>query len=621
VAAPAFERLRRILPKSALGWVHVATSAVSWFIILAMIAAVMAPTLTDVNTIGGHDWDQQESYRYFVTKAVLRFHQFPFWNPYACGGYPSWGGFESDTTVVSPWFPFYLTMPLGHAMRIEMTGMMLLAAAGAWLLAGRFTLSPSARALVVVAFAANSRWTLQASSGHTWHLAYAWTPWALYFYDRAVGADRAWGRPRYRDVVLTGACLAVMVYMGGIYPLPHTLVAITLYGLFLAAVMRSYRPIVVELMSGLVALGLSAPKLLPVLDVIRRYPRLVDSPESIDLGTFVKIFTSRERVPVSPWGWHEFGIYVGWPVVIVVMIAALFGRGARESPLKWTGCVLLLLGFGSFDPHAPWPLLHHLPIFKSQHVPSRWLYPGLLLLMVLSAAVLERILRRTGRARGWLEIAIVGATAWISRDIAQVAREPMSAFTNHMPAIPESSGPFHTEIHAPPELEKGYARDWAPPALPAEIANIGTIDCGVFPGFHNYYRDTNGRTFGLGARGRGDPAYHGEAFIAEGVGQAAITSFTPNRVTVEVSGATPGEHVVLNQNWDAGWTANGSPVIDWADTSAAVLSAPQGTITFRYRPRFWYTGLALFAMTLAGIGFAYRHRRRFGSTANHETSS
>jgi hypothetical protein len=511
-------------------------------------------------------------------------------------------------------------MSLGHAMRFEMLGMTLLAAVGAWLLAGRFARSPAARTLVVIAFVVSPRWTLQAGAGHTWHLAYAWTPWALYFYDRAVGADRAWGTPRCEDVVLTGACLAIMVYMGGIYPLPHTLVAITLYGIFLAVLMRSHRPILVELTSGAIALGLSAPKLLPVLDVIRRFPRLVDSPESLDLAALVKLFTSRDPVAVSPWGWHEYGIYVGWAVALAMIAGGLWGRGVRESPLKWTGCALLLLGLGSFNPHAPWPLLHHLPIFKSQHVPSRWLYPGLLVLLVVSAAVVERILRRTGPLRGWLEIAMVGANAWIAYDIAGVAREPMThAFSNQLPAIAESLGPFRMETHLPPELAVGYARDWAPPALPAEIANIGTVDCGVFSGFHNYYRDTNGRTAGLGAHGRGDPAYRGEAFIAEGVGEATITSFTPNRVVVQVSGATPGEHVVLNQNWDAGWRANGSPAQNWVDTIGAEIHGPQATIVFRYRPRFWYTGLAMFGATVAAIGCAAWYKRRLRPSASQET--
>jgi hypothetical protein len=300
-------------------------------------------------------------------------------------------------------------------------------------------------------------------------------------------------------------------------------------------------------------------------------------------------------------------MYVGWTVVMVMTLGCLLGRGVRESPIKWTGVVLFLLGLGSFDPHAPWPLLHrYIPIFKSQHVPSRWLYPALLLVLAVTAAVLERILRRSGPVRGWLEIAMVAAVAWIAFHIAKVAREPMTrAFTNHMPAIADSTGPFRTEIHMPPELETNYSPDWAPPSLPAEMANIGTIDCGTFGGFHNVYRDHNGHAPGLGAHGRGDPAYQGEAYVPDGVGHATIASFTPNEISVRVTGAQAGEHVVLNQNWDAGWSADGMPALNWADTAAAQLHGRDSTVVFRYSPRFWYLGLALCLSTLVGIGAAY----------------
>jgi hypothetical protein len=610
------ESLSRILPKSRLGWVHLATTALSWLVILGMIGFVLAPTLGDLRTVGGHDWDQMESHRYLVTKTILRFHQFPFWNPYSCGGHPVWGGFETATVVVSPWFPFYMTMTLAHALRVEIFGSALISAAGTWLLAGRFTRSPMARAFVVVAFAVNGRWALQITAGHTWHLVYAWMPWALYLFDRAIGADATRGVPRRRDLVLTALVLALMVYGGGIYPLPHAAAVMALYSAFLAVQLRSFRPILVCAATGLLAVGLSAAKLFPIVEVLLRFPRLVDSPETMDLTTFVHSLTSHDQdmnsrpANTSHWGWHEWGMYVGWAVVVIVTIGCLWGRGLRESPLKWVGLIALILGFGSFDPYAPWPLLRHLPVFKSQHVPSRWMYPALLLLLVVTASVLERMLRRAGPVRAWLEIAMVPAVAWLAYDIASVARQPMAhTFANQMPAVTESTGPFRTEVHIPPEMN--YAPDWAPPSLPAEMANIGTIDCGTFPMFHNYVRDRNGRAPGLGAHGRGDPAYKGEAFIADGVGQATISSFAPNAIEVEVTGAQPGEHVVLNQNWDGGWTADGMPAMNWSDTVATQLHAPTARITFRYRPRSFVAGLVCALATLAGIVFVSRFTRRY----------
>jgi hypothetical protein len=274
--------------------------------------------------------------------------------------------------------------------------------------------------------------------------------------------------------------------------------------------------------------------------------------------------------------------------------------------------VCLLLGFGAFDPHSPWTLLHEYPIFKSQHVPSRWLYPALILLLAVTAAACERVLRRVGRLRPLFEVAMLAGVAWIAKDVGNVAREPFEhAFANTAPPIEDSLGPFHTEIHLPPELN--YAPDWAPSSWPAILANFGTIDCGTFPGLNNVIRDRNGRTPGLGARGRGDPLYRGEAFVSDGEGHASITSFSPNAVTVHAIAARAGEHVVLNQNWDTGWSADGRPAINWEDQVAAPLHGSDASVVFRYRPRFWYAGLGAFIVTICAIAFAHRvalRRRR-----------
>jgi hypothetical protein len=606
----------RLRPGSKLRWVLAITTVLSWAVILGLVGYVLAQTMGDRETIGTHDWDQMESHRYLITKTILRYHQFPFWNPYACGGHPNWGGFESGTTVVSPWAPFYLLLSLPHALRVEVWGMALLSAVGAWLLAGRFTRSPAMRALVVVGFAVNGRWTLQISTGHTWHLAYAWTPWVLYFFDRAVGADASLGPPRRRYAVLAGACIAMIIYMGGIYPLPQTVLLIALYGFGLAATMRSARPIVVGLASGVIALGLSAPKLLPVLEVLFKHPRLVDSTEVMDFGAFADTLTSRDQDVfsghggVNQWGWHEWGMYVGWAIALATIVGVLFGRGLRETPAKWVGLLFFAFAFGSFDPHAPWPLLHHVPVFRSQHVPSRWMYPGILLLLVVTVSVAERLLRRSGRARGWLELALVPAVAAIAWDVGTVARQPIGhMFSQAMPSTPESMGPFHTDRHLPAALDYPDG-GWSPPSLTAELANQGTIECSTFVAFHDYFRDHYlGHIPGVGARGVGETDYRGEVFVPEGIGSATVTHWTPNEVTVEVHAAQAGVHVVLNQNWDEGWSANGTRALNWSDTVAAPLSAPEETIVFRYRPPTFLPGIGIFLLTCGIIGWAWNRSR------------
>jgi hypothetical protein len=419
----------------------------------------------------------------------------------------------------------------------------------------------------------------------------------------------------------------MMIYTGGIYPLPETILAVALYGVLLAAMTRSMRPLATGLAGGLLGLGLGAPKLLPVLEVMLKHPRLTDSPETLDLSAFVDLLTSHDQdvtswyPGVSQWSWHEWGMYVGWAVVIAGLAGAILARGPRESAMRWTGLGCFLLGFGQFHKYAPWPLLHHMPVFQSQHVPSRWMYPAILATMIAAVAVLERGLRRTAWARGWLEIAALAGVAWVGRDVARVARVPVDhMFTTPMPQVAgDPAAPFHTERRAPPALD--YQSDWVAPTLAMVLANEGSIDCGTFPALHNYIRDHSGHAPGLGAHGVGDPAYKGEAYVDEGTGRADLVKFTPNEMTVAVHGATPGEHVVLNQNWDPGWSAGRARVEEWHEQVSATIDAPEQTFVFRYRPVTWWAGLATFAASVSAVAWVAARRRRARRDGRHATAS
>ena len=252
----------------------------------------------------------------------------------------------------------------------------------------------------------------------------------------------------------------------------------------------------------------------------------------------------------------------------------MLARGRREIPLQRVGLLLVLLGFGAFHEYAPWTKMHLLPIFKSQHVPSRWLYPATLVLSLVFASVLERGLRRLGRARPFFDFVLLGCAAWIAWDVAQVARLPMAEmFGSHMPKVEERTAEFHTEAH----VSSQYSYDgvsYGIPSLPSEMANVGEVECMIFPGLSIFARDAKGVVVGLGAKGQGDPAYRGEVYTASGKGKATLDRFTPNAITVHVENAPRGDLVLLNQNWDSGWRANGVPAVAYRDVVGARSARP-----------------------------------------------
>jgi hypothetical protein len=140
-------------------------------------------------------------------------------------------------------------------------------------------------------------------------------------------------------------------------------------------------------------------------------------------------------------------------------------------------------------------------------------------------------------------------------------------------------------------------------ALSGEIANIATIDCSTFPGLNSYVRA--GLSGGLGAKGKGDTAYKGEVYTATQKGTAEIQTWTPNVVTVRVTDATPGDMVVLNQNYDSGWSANGAGAANYHEAVAARIDTPSQVFVFRYRSPWLWLSLLLFVLTVAGITAAF----------------
>ncbi|HEX3776726.1 MAG TPA: hypothetical protein VHV51_19775 [Polyangiaceae bacterium] len=588
-----------------------ATQVLGFALVLLAIARVVAPIFADLSTLGGHDWDEISAHRYLAIKSLREFHQFPFWNPYACGGYSEWANVQGGPNLVSPWLPIYWFLDLRYALRAELVGTALLSAVGTWLWASVFTKSGAARAFACLVFVVNGRWALQAATGHAWHFYYAWVPWTFWFFERALSADL---RKRYWSILLGGGTIALMIYEGAIYPFPQTLVLLAIYALIRSAQTRSLAPLLIS--AGFVITGFcfAGPKIFPTLLDFSERPRLVESTEFIDLNAFVQALVARGQTPaarpahVPRWGWHEYGMYIGWLAFIALLVTNAFVRTKPERALRFTAVCALLLGFGAFHEYSPWTLLHQVSIFRSQHVPTRWLYPSILLFGITAAAVLERHLEALKERRKPAEMTLLALAFLVSLDIGKEASLPMQhAFW--MKPHPAERVSFHQEARVPRELQY-ERRDYAPEALPAMHAGVGVIEC-TMSGALNIWadKDASGRIPGLGARGRGAPGYRGEAYTSSGLGQAELNSFTPNAFSVVVRGAKAGDTLIVNQNYDPGWRVDGEPTQNHEDALATTLRGGDQELHFRFRPRGLWVG---FLVLLLGVGGAiWSHHRLF----------
>jgi hypothetical protein len=581
-----------------------------------MAIIVMWPALVRPLTLGARNWDQMETQRAVVVRTMERYHQFPFWDPWTCGGHQAWGSLESDPIAVSPVLPVFFFTPLPVAIRVEIVFWMVVAFVGSWKLAGRFTASAALKSLYTVVAVLNGRWGLQIAAGHSWHEMYSLLPWALFFFDRAIEAGAPPTKAR-RDLLLVGGCIAVMIYGDGIYPVPQAAFALLVYAIVMARSTRSWRPLVSIAAAGAACFGLAAPKLLPLFEALFRFPRIIKSDEAMWPQYLYGPFTWREsdytaQGPFAVGMWHEWGFYIGWPALIGVVAAVWYSRGPRERALKWAGIIMFTFFVGAFHPLTPWRILHLLPIFKSQHVPQRWMTPSVILLGCAAVSGLDKWLRehpalrdRRQLCEGVLSFAAVA----LAIQIGTVAGGSMKQSFVYPAPVAHQEATFH-QVHRLPPRPDYIPELWDVADLPGVIENVGTLECVTDNGYHVTRHDDEGRMHDMGAWGEGDPEYRGEAYVAERNARANIVSWTPNAVEVRVEGVKPGDHVVLNQNWDAGWTADGTPTERYKDAVAAVATSPSETVHFRFAPRTLWWGIAVFLMTLAAMALLLSPARR-----------
>jgi len=567
-------------------WLPVAGAAA---VLLSSLFHVLWPMLADFHTFGFHDWDVETSFRYISVLSLKRYHEGPWWNPWSCGGVPGFGDVETASNFLSPYLPLYLLTDVRVAFRVEVICAAFTGLAGAFVLGRRFCRSAALCGFLAAIYVLNGRWALQAAAGHTWHLQYGLMPWAFWFFERALEPGRL------RNALGAAFVLACMVLWGGIYPLPQSALLLSAYALLLVAATKSARPLLVLALAGSVAIGLSAPKLFAIVDHMTDIPRLIESKEVIGLSELLVMLTSLDQrfgsrpVRVPAYNWHEWGIYVGWIGVAALCVAVLFARGRRGQPLKILGLLCLLLGFGAFHEYAPWALLHPLPVFASQHVPSRYHYPMVLFLGAAFLTVVGPQVDAALRRAPWLDFALLVPLALFCADLARVAREPMAqAFWMEKPDE-IATHPF--EQHVSP-LVNYKRRDWAQPQLLAMMANNGIIKCyGVDP------------RFVPAAVGAEDRAYRGTVYVDQGLGNVELVGWSPNHAEVKVSSATPGAILVYDMNYDASWRANGEPALNFHGLVATRVRNTEERVTFRYFPRTLYASIPLGLVTLVACAW------------------
>jgi hypothetical protein len=522
------------------------------------------------------DWDQHQLYHWVPYETLRLYGEIPLWNPYECGGMPMLANPQSRW--LSPFFLLHLWLGPSRAIPIEIVAHVALAWLGAFVLGRVSGLSKVAALAPAAIFAGCSAFYLHLGEGHTGWLAYAYMPWIL----AAVTLRRPF---------VAGVLLALAIVEGGTYAAPHTVLVLAVLTLYRSVTERSARPLVDPALALVVALCLAAPKLLVMQELMSRLPRLIDSTEGTDLRLLGEALFARaqdldaDRGP-RPYGFHEYGAYISPLAFVLVMIGAVL---PRRSAAPWLLAAVLglalTLGYTLGGDYSPWALLHRLPIFESQHVPSRFILPTMLAFGMLAGLGIDALAPRLGARHALVAVTLLAAAAadawWVgSFNLRYLFEQPVGV---------RAAAPAFVQF-----------RDESTKTMyELARANMGALNC---------YEPLLPSRAPVGIN---EPDYRGEQYLIED-GTVALVEWTPNRLVFDVASGSPNV-LVVNQNHDPSWRlASGrGDVVAHERLLAVRVPAGSGRLVLVYRSEWFVAGVALAAVALVGAAATtVRLRRR-----------
>lgn len=570
---------------------------VAFWVFFIFCLVFVRPIFNDFNYWGGHDWDLNQGFFAVGMDSLLRL-QFPLWNPYLTGGTPLLA--DPQSMVISPLMPLVMLFGVVTAVKLQLVVWYLIGLVGMFFVGREFKLNVFATYLVAFVFMFSSYYSIHMTEGHMQSRSLPLLPWAFLFYLRAAGGGRLF------FAAGSGLMMAFMMFDGGIYTTVHTGIVLFLYAASSAASSlfgrRPFgewvRPLRVLLVVFAAFLAFGAVKGVPMLELSREYDRpttgdlfLYDgyTPNTIYYGFLGEIQKKYAPANLASFrsNWHEFGVYVG-PVVVLLVAAVLVLYFESVWPLVFVAFVGLWLCFGTnSEEMALWSLLHELPVFSSMRTPSRFMLVVLFPVALLAGVMASKLEAR----RWWLGLLIASLVFY---NLVAVDSPSLDDAFIIAPRLANATAFAQVNDHA--EKIYVYSENYL-----HFLENKGIIDYGSLR--YLSYVDTN-------VLPGGNQGYRGESYLISGNGSATISYFSPSRMRVDVDTAVE-DTLVINQNFDGGWKAVGRQVFPAGGLIAVRVVPGDRRVLLYYSPASFKAGLFI---TLLAFLMAYHCVRVGGLT-------
>jgi hypothetical protein len=525
------------------------------------------------------DRDLFAQLRWVPYYTLSHFHQFPFWDPYRCGGMTVLGYPESAT--VTPFMALYLAFGLMPGMILEIYLHLAIGFAGGYVLGRELGLRPLACVVLAAVFPSSSWLPVHIAVGHLNFLNPVYFPWILALLLAACRTRR------WYPSALGGLICALTLTAGG-YAFVFAAMLVAMLALALSIRSLSIRPLAAGLVLGGFALAFSSLKLIPVSQQITLHPRVFGASWIWVSNAFVSIFSRNQdayRELTGPAQFTEFGGYIGAPFAALAIVGII--AGGLDAIVWVAGTIFFFFLFlGDYSPHALVTYLKALPLGGNFGLCGRWVIPLVFCVGVLAAMGAQLLCNRFPVV-GVRLVAVLLAVGLID---AWLVCSP-----NYRYLFPYNVVTF--------QQSESFRQFWFPPRgcmTCINQANMGALNCeGVG------YLVPRGDV-----RGYNETGYRGEFYLL-GAGDVKNVLWTPNRLAYDVN-VPAATSLVINQNLAPGWRLVRGQGSIYAEGTLIAVRIPPGhyQIELVYRPSHIRAALALTLIALVALIVMWRLETR-----------
>lgn len=345
------------------------------------------------NKIGVGDADYLTQGFEAARVSLLKYHQFPWWNPWVSGGVPLFANPQYGLfSIVTP-FTLIFGSVLGY--KLALLVYMLIGFWGLFFVFNKQLKTPLVTAILLGYIWTFSTFFSNRIGGHFTFFVIQIFPWALYFFLRRGGDKYAWLKFGTAVGVMALAAahnITIMSYavLALFYVLSSFFFKVSRTG-FSTGLTIVKSDLLFFAKAGAVFLVLAAYRLIFTYQYTADFPRpqlWQEDTIGIAKALFAVFGPVRQfgaNTPSLPqWSWMEVGTYIGLTTGIVGLLVLFQVYKKRKnitasfsiSPIVIITmlAIFFVLGLGKIvGDVSPYLLLQKLPLFSSMRVASRWL--------------------------------------------------------------------------------------------------------------------------------------------------------------------------------------------------------------------------------------------------------